>query len=272
MSFSPKDDSVIRIGCVSYLNAKPLIYGLEKTPGFEVHLAVPSQLLRGLEAPDPLQRLHIALLPVIDYQRLPGLCIVPSGGICSDGTTLTVRIFSRRPVQKIRTIACDTDSHTSVVLARLVLATHFGVRPEFADRAGNEDQADAQLLIGDKVVCEEPPGYEHQLDLGEAWKAMTGLPFVFAVWTARQETDLRDLPQRLSEARVNGLAAVEELVDRFAVPRGWPRALALKYLTHYLRFSIGARELQAIALFHQMAAQHSLIDIPPRALVMYDHS
>src|SRR5947209_20212393 len=86
----------IRIGSVSYLNAKPLIHGLENHDDVSLILDVPSKLLPGLRD----QRFDIALLPVIDYQRLDHLNIVPSGGIGCDGPTLTVRIFSRVPIDR----------------------------------------------------------------------------------------------------------------------------------------------------------------------------
>src|SRR5439155_5936270 len=106
----------LRIGSVSYLNARPLIYGLDAHPGVELHLEVPSRLLDGLRA----DRFDVALLPVIDYQRLENLIIIPAGGIGSDGPTLTVRLFSKVPVKQIRSLACDPDSHTSVALARII--------------------------------------------------------------------------------------------------------------------------------------------------------
>ena len=124
------------------------------------------------------------MLPVIDYQRLPGLRLLTAGGIGCDGPTLTVRLFAQEPIERTRVLACDPDSHTSVALARIVLAEKFNLKPEFIDlsRAGSGKGGEARLLIGDKVVCEEPAGFEHQLDLGAAWKQMTGLPFVFAAW------------------------------------------------------------------------------------------
>src|SRR5687767_7874856 len=94
---------VLRGGSVSFLNAKPLIHGREADGGVELSLAVPSRLLEGLRA----GRLDVALLPVIDYQRMDGLVVVPSGGIGCDGETLTVRVFSKCPVEEIRTLACD---------------------------------------------------------------------------------------------------------------------------------------------------------------------
>jgi chorismate dehydratase len=194
--------------------------------------------------------------------------VLRSGGIGSDGETLTVRIFSKQPIETIQTLACDTDSHTSVALARIILAERFGVHPEFRplDRAAADDP---RLLIGDKVICDEPQGFPFQLDLGDAWKKLTGLPFVFAVWIAREGVDLRDVPQRLDDAKRNGLANVEEIIERFALPRGWPANVARKYLTQHLQFDIGERELDGIRLFHQFAAKHGLIQPPPRPLKIY---
>jgi chorismate dehydratase len=207
---------------------------------------------------------------VIDYQRMEGLCVVPSGGIGCDGETLTVRIFSKVPVEQIRTLACDTDSHTSVALARVVFAERCGTWPTFVDLTREDDQpCDARLLIGDKVVCEEPAGFEHQLDLGSAWRALTGLPFVFAVWTARAGVDLGELPRELEEAKRRGLANVPEIVKRYAVPRGWPAGLALQYLSAYLKFDVGERELRAISLFHEMAAKHGVIEGRVRPVQLY---
>ncbi len=259
----------IRIGSVSYLNAKPLIDGLESQDDVSLILDVPSKLLPGLRD----QRFDIALLPVIDYQRLDHLNIVPSGGIGCDGPTLTVRIFSRVPIERIKTLACDTDSHTSVALARIVLAEEFGIHPQLIDLLKPDEPqarpAEARLLIGDKVVCEEPPGFEHQLDLGSAWKQLTGLPFVFAVWTAREGIDLRDLPQRLERAKHEGFSHVREIVAKYAVPRGWPAGIAQQYLTSYLKFDVTPTHLQAIEKFHQLAHEHQIIERPPRPLKLY---
>jgi chorismate dehydratase len=251
-----------RVASVSFINSRPLIYGLENDPQVELQLAVPSKLSQSLLG-DGSSSLHadVALLPTIDYQRIKNLVIVPAGGIGCDGPTLTVRIFAQQPIEKIRTLACDPDSHTSVALARIILAERHGLRPEFIDLTRVSGRADeARLLIGDKVVCEEPLGFEHQYDLGAEWKQMTGLPFVFAVWTARAGVDLGTLPDRLERAKNEGLQHVGELIDRHAIPRGWPAGLALQYLTTYLKFDIGDREIRAIEMFHQLAAKHAIID------------
>ncbi len=250
-----------RIGAVSFFNSKPLIDGLDAQDDIDLSLRVPSALLEGLIN----RTLDVALLPVIDYQRLDGARIIPAGGIGCDGPTLTVRIFSQTPAEKITTLACDPDSHTSVALARIILAERYAVQPRLIDlSSGEQSGTEAMLLIGDKVVCEQPAGMPHQLDLGEEWKALTGLPFVFAVWTARAGVRLGDLPNRLTEARRLGMARVDELVSRFAVPRGWPADLARRYLTEYLQFDIGPRQLDAIRWFHSLAHRHGLIAAPRR--------
>jgi chorismate dehydratase len=255
----------LRVGGVSFLNAKPLIYGLEHDRNVALKLAVPSQLLAGLQQ----GKFDVALLPVIDYQRLDNLALVPAGGIGCDGPTLTVRIFSKKPIAEIKTLACDTDSHTSVALARVILAEKYHIQPIFSDLQRDDQQTDAKLLIGDKVVCEEPPGFDHQLDLGQAWRKFTGLPFVFAIWTARGGVDLHDLPDRLAAAREQGLGHIDEILKKYAIPRGWPAGLALEYLTVYLKFEIAQPQLNAIAAFHELCARHGIIDSPPKPLRLY---
>jgi chorismate dehydratase len=252
----------MRIAAVSYFNARPLIEGLDRDPSISLSLEVPSRLLDLMRE----AQADVALLPVIDLQRLPGLCIVPSGGIGCDGPTLTVRIFASIPIPEIRSLACDHESHTSVALARIILAERFGLHPELVP---DDRTADARLLIGDKVVCNEPPHMPHQLDLGQEWKALTALPFVFAVWTARAGVDLGDLPQQLERAKRDGLSNARELVERHAIPRGWPADLALKYITQNLKYDIGPRELKTIAEFHRLAHRHGIIHSAPSPAQIY---
>lgn len=253
-----------RVASVGFVNARPLIWGLERQRDVELQLDVPSRLLR---------RVHegvadVALLPAIDYQRDPALRIIPAGCIGCDGHTLTVRLFAKQPIERTRVLACDPDSHTSVALAQVVLVEKHGVRPRLVpleQASGAEDEA--RLLIGDKVVCEEPAGFEHQYDLGFEWKELTGLPFVFAVWMCRAGTPLGDLPERLARAREEGLANVETIIARHAVPRGWPAGVALQYLTLYLKYGFAAPQRDAMARFHELAHRHAILPDPPRPLL-----
>src|SRR5205823_5157531 len=150
-----------------------LIDGLEDNDDPQVRFDVPSRLLHDLET----GAVDIALCPVIDYQMSEHpLAIVPSGGIGCQGPTLTVRLFSRVPLESIRAVHADTDSHTSVVLMRVLMAERYGVKIRVIDFDARELSARASddqavLLIGDKVVTNEPAieRYPFQMDLGEAW-------------------------------------------------------------------------------------------------------
>ena len=254
-----------RVASVSFLNARPLIHGLENDPQVRLMLDVPSRLLDMLRD----GRAHVALLPVIDYQRLDGLTMLPAGGIGSDGPTLTVRIFSRVPIDQIRALACDPDSHTSVALARIILSRRHNLRPEFCDLTrATDDPRQARLLIGDKVVCDEPVGFPHQLDLGADWKALTGLPFVFATWMARPNVELASLHDLLLRAKQQGLADIDAIVARYGVARGWPADVANRYLRRHLQFDVGPQEIEAIRSFHRLAHDVGIID-EPRALKVF---
>lgn len=240
---------MIRIGCVSYLNTTPLVWGLDRAADLQLMYAVPARLLGMLEG----EACDVAILPIIDYQRAEDLVIVPGSCIGADGHVHTVRLFSQVPIRQIRRLYADIESHTSVGLCRIVLRHVYGIEPAFVqDVAG----VDAQLLIGDKVVVSSPEGYEHQLDLAEAWKDWTGLPFVFAAWMARQGAHLGDLPQRLEVAVRQGLEHVDEIVAREAGVRGWPADVAKDYLVRLLKLEIDLRpdspQRRAIELFHRL--------------------
>lgn len=258
--------SRFRVASVSFINARPLIAGLDRDARVELKLAVPSALIDVLTA----DRADVALLPIIDYQRADDLTLLPAGCIASDGPTLTVRIFSRVPIDQIRGLACDPDSHTSVALARIILARVYQLRPELSDLArATDDPHQARLLIGDKVVCEEPSGFHHQLDLGEAWKKMTGLPFVFAAWMARPGIDQAALNALLARAKQQGQSETDRIIAQYAVPRGWPAALACQYLTQNLEFDLTHRHFEAIRLFHQLAAEEGIIPTAKPLVVLH---
>ncbi len=238
------------VAAVSFLNARPLIDGLELDPSISLVTGVPSRLLEILTT----ARARIALCPVIDFQMADGdLCVVPEGAIGSDGPTHTVRVFSRLPIQDLDRVYTDGDSHTSVALLEVVLDALHGRRPElFAlgeRRSDDSDLPEAVLLIGDKVVHGEPDRglYPYQLDLGEAWKQLTGLPFVFATWLARAGEDLGELPEKLRRCRERNSRRIPEIVSAHA--DGWPPELATRYLGQILRYELGERELKAIELF-----------------------
>ena len=269
---------VQRIGCVGFLNSKPLIEGLEGLADPVVKLDVPSALQAELLDGD----VDVALCPVIDYYRTDQpLVAVPVGCIASDGPTKTVCLFSRTPIDRITQIHADTDSHTSVALVRVLMEECYGKCPQIvpfdalheAAETGRPSDHEAMLLIGDKVVTNAPPqtAYPYQLDLGETWKRLTGLPFVFAVWQARAGRDLGALPELLDAQRKRNAERTDAIADRHAQSHGWDRDDARQYLGKVLSYAVGPREIEAIERFAKLCAKHGLID-RDKPLHLYDPS
>ncbi len=258
-----------RVGCVSFLNSKPLIEPLVGRGDVRVHFAVPSKLMGLVEG----GVVSTALMSVVDYQMCPQeLIFVPAGMIGCDGPTLTVRIFSRVPAERIRVLHGDADSHTSVMLAQVILRERYGVGVEM--RAWDAGSAPAEgpealLLIGDKVVNAAPSAeeYPYQMDLGEEWKKLTGLPFVFAMWMMRRDQVDVGLGRLLAEARRRGGEMTRALVARYATERGWPAELARRYFTEYLRYEVTEEAKAGLGRFFELAGGMGIL--PVRRAVEY---
>jgi chorismate dehydratase len=263
------------VAAVSFLNAKPLIEGLEDEPDIHLITDVPSRLLETLAE----DRASVALCPVIDFQISPvELSIVPAGAIGSDGPTLTVRVFSRVPMEDVTHIRTDGDSHTSVALVKVAFNEMFKRVPEVQTLASTDVNGSAAppttvLLIGDKVIRNrpDPARYPFELDLGAAWKEITGLPFVFASWMARADRALGDLPARLGRCRDRNRHRTTEIAAAHASASGWPQELAADYLGGILRYELGPREMEAMQLFWSKGLDLGLID-HLRPLKLYERS
>lgn len=248
-----------RLGVVCYLNAKPLIEGLDRDPKVYLIQDVPSRLAPLLDS----GTVDAALLPVIDLVRSGRRWqVVSDACIGCDGETLTVRIFSRVPAESIRRLHVDGDSHTSVVLAALLWRELYGCELEIVRFEGREtvEECEAVLLIGDKVVNHTLIDYHIEIDLGSAWKTLTSLPFVFAVWAAPRDLDVSDLSRKLAAARDRGEASAELIAADFGPGLNWPVTLAKRYLTKRLKFRMGPRQRQAIGKFFELAGRHGLIE------------
>jgi len=227
-----------RLGVVRFLNSRPLIEGLDGRPDLALHFAVPSALANMLKA----GQVDAALVPVIDLARAGSEWEqVSDAGIACDGETLTVRVLSRVPPEKMTRLYLDTDSHTSVVLAQLIWR-HWYRRPVDVQplaEVGSIEQCESVLVIGDKVVTIPTSDFTHTIDLGSVWKQWTGLPFVFAVWAAPAGLPGNaELGELLSRARDLGVSRAADLAERHGPPRGWPMDLALRYMTSYLKYTI----------------------------------
>ncbi len=259
-----RSQGTTRIGCVAYLNAKPLIHGVDRS-GIDVELDVPARLLEGLVKGTR----DVSLCPVIDCFKSPvELEVLTAGCIACHGPTLTVRLFSRVPIETLTVIHADTESHTSVVLLRVLMREVYGRWVELVpwsmrDGVAISDPAvEAVLLIGDKVITAAPPSgvFKFEMDLGEAWAELTGLPFVFAAWLCRPGRELSGSAAVLRERLDINMRELDALVERYAAEHGWSAELAKRYLGGILRYRLGEAERRGIARFAELAALHGLID------------
>ncbi len=266
------------IAAVRYLNTVPLIEGLDALAGVELVRAAPSQIgamIRSGEA-------ELGLASVIEASDFANeLVMVPAGMIGCDGPTMTVRLFSATPLQEITEVHADTDSRTSVMLCRVLLNRMFGIEPRVVEFDARErvvvsgglamnEWPRTLLLIGDKVVTDSPPAvrYPHQLDLGNAWKEMTGLPFVYAMWMcrrARAASDAIATAAAILDRQVrHNLTRLDWIIREYAPRHRWPIDLATRYLSELLRFRVGEREKEAVArFFAEVAALEGKSQVVP---------
>lgn len=275
----------MRIGAVSYLNTKPLVYRLsELAPQHQLIFDLPSRLADQLAAGE----LDVALIPSVEYFQNPDYTIVSDACIACRGPVRSVKLFSRTPIENIRTLALDEGSRTSVALVQILLKERFGLTPQTLpfpiSLRPDEVPADALLMIGDRAMHPPIGEFVAQWDLGDAWCRWSELPFVFAMWVARKGSGfavqgsgkardheiknrrqdnsqpLRELASVLSRARDLGVANVEEIAAREHAAAGIDRSDCLTYLRDHLHFHLGSREQAGLRLFRQHAAR---LDLAP---------
>lgn len=255
---------LLRVGAVPYLNAWPVTWGLGKLRNWDTSSMVPSDLAEQFAC----GAIDLALGSSIDAVRLdPSPIVLPVAPIASDGPTLTVKIASRVPAEAITTLHCDTDSHTSVALARILLRDVWGIDPviePFDARRHQGEWPESVLLIGDKVITDPPPvgTWAHSIDLGEVWTRTTGLPFVFAVWMLQvSRADAADMACAVldRQQRANSMR-FDSMVAHGARDHGWPVDLARRYLSQHLTYQFDAAHRAGLELFITKCHEHELVD------------
>jgi chorismate dehydratase len=232
---------------VRYLNSKPLIHDYDG----ELLLEHPSVLARELAA----GRLDAALVPVYEVLRDPQYAIVDDVAIACDGPVYSVILAYHGDLQRIRRVALDPASLTSVNLLRILLADYHGLHPEMGKAA------DAQLIIGNQAIAfREQHGTDaslHVLDLGEEWKRCTGLPFVFAVWAMRRDhPELPTLAEGFRRLKANGLAHFDQVI---AADSTGTEKFRRRYLTHHIHFGLGRKEKEGLQQYRTLLHKHGLI-------------
>ncbi|MEE2777014.1 MAG: menaquinone biosynthesis protein [Acidobacteriota bacterium] len=254
----------LKVGVVDFLNSRPLAWGFlngELDASCEAIYAAPSRVADLLAAGD----IDVGLVPSIELMRIPGLEILGDTCVAATHEVRSVLLLSRVPLAEIETIAADSSSRTSQTLVQILLADLHGVEAALTQWApeprGVPDGFDAALIIGDPALRVDRESYE-VIDLAEAWRDLTGLPFVFAVWAARAEARRAGLAADLRASLESGLASIDEIVATEARRQSLDPGELRVYLTRTLSFALGRDELRGLREFFRRAELRGLTDLP----------
>ncbi len=263
------------VAAVSYLNTVPLVWGFLHGPQsglIDLSFSVPSECARRLAR----SQSQVGILPVIEMHR-QNLTAIPGTGIACRGAVRSILLISKLEPSRIRTLATDSGSRTSVQLARVILRHRYGVEPQLLEMDPQLDPmlaaADAALLIGDAALRVDPATLPyHVLDLGTEWWELTHLPMVFALWCGRQ-SDIAPLLDAGAEAWFRasldfGRSQMDAIVEHESATRGFEPDLIRQYLTKFIIFDIGAQERQGLETYIQLVTEldYDLAGASPRSV------
>ena len=237
----------LRIGCVKYLNARPLIYGWEGKVVLDHPSALCTQLARG--------ELDVALVSSFEFLRNPIYRIVDGVSISSDGPVYSVVVAHHGEFAELNEITLDPAAETSGNLLRCLLG-ELNLKPEIRSASFPES---ARLLIGDQAIrFRRQHGSDFYFwDLGEHWKKVRGLPFVYALWLVRPEVeDPKLIAYRLRKLREENLANLDQLI---AHETEFDRAFCDRYYRRHLRFNFGDEEKKGLLAFAEFCQKHELL-------------
>ncbi len=257
--------SAIRLGAVQYLNARPLVFGLEgQTDLFSLQFDVPAKCATHLHE----HSVDLSLIPTIEYLHSPDYCVVPDIAVVSNGPVASVALFTTRPTQAIRSIAIDSSSRTAVALLRILCAEWFEIEPQFHTMPPDLDtmlkRCDAALLIGDLALFTEHETIVDldKVDLGEEWTAMTNLPFVWAFWTGRANAVQTQHVDALHNARDAGMQALDEIAAQHGPADEDQAEIARDYLRKNVQFELTEDSRAGLERFFSGALDVGIVQRP----------
>jgi len=244
----------VKVSAVAYLNAAPLVYGLQHAPmgkGFDLSLDVPAVCAQKLLAGE----VDIALTPVAAIPQSNDFQIVTEYCIGAVGAVATVCLFANSPVENLHTIFLDSHSRTSAVLVQLLARDFWRIKPNFKTISNYADIEQVKsgvgvgyLLIGDKTFGLAQK-FTHTYDLAEAWIAHTGLPFVFAAWVARAGVSSEAINQ-LNQSLKFGVESIDTVIAE-QIPK-YQGVDVAHYLKHNISYPFDKRKREGMQLFFEM--------------------
>jgi len=283
----------LRISIVEFLNTAPLVWGFTDGPlagKYELLFAVPSQCAEDLRA----GRADVGIIPSIEYQRMDDVVALPGMAIASKHEVRSLLVVSKVPIEMAKSFALDTNSRSTVGLARILSRCHWNIDPEFIDMPPDPDKmlarADAALVIGDPALrlrlkvdalqAKVPQGEDRcccggedeqpikgietlfVYDIAQQWREMTGLPSVLAIWVARRGVVTPEIAADFQASREYGLARIGEIAEGAALKLELPPRELERYLTENINFSLDEENLAGLRRYYEECARAGLI---PRA-------
>jgi chorismate dehydratase len=278
----------LRISVVEYLNTAPLVRGFTHGPfagKYDLSFTVPSQCAEALRS----GAADIAIIPAIEYQRIPDLVVLPGIAIASQNRVRSLLLITKRPIGDVRSIALDRSSRSTQALTRILAAEYWKIAPEFFEAEPNLhamlEKADAALLIGDpalrisiaiekksmvskegRAVCQAATlgltGAEilHVYDVIGEWRRMTGLPAVMAVWAGKRGVVTPEVLADFSGSRDFGLLSISEISMEAARELELPQAELELYLRHNVDFYLNEENRRGLERYFDEAARLGLIE------------
>jgi len=277
----------VRISIVEYLNTAPLVRGFTHGPlrgKYELSFTVPSQCAEALRS----GAADVAIIPAIEYQRIPDLVILPNLCIASKKSVRSLLLVSKKPIQEVARIALDRSSRSTQALTRILCEKRWHIQPEFFEAAPDLpamlQQADAALLIGDPalrlaIACAPKaqrqadgeiispatlaglaePGPLFIYDIVEKWHSLTSLPAVLALWAARRESVTPAFVQDFQDSLAFGLQHVDAIASEAAAEMNLPAGELRRYLLENIDYRLDDENLRGLTRYYQLAAELALI-------------
>ena len=246
-----QDRQSLRVGCVKYLNARPLVQGWTGDVVLDHPSTLCAQLARG--------ELDVALVSSFEFLRNPIYKIVDGVSISSDGAVYSVVVAHVGDISEVKEIEIDPAAETSGNLLRCLLG-ELKLHPRFVPRStSSTSKQTARLLIGDQAIRfrRDHANEFRFFDLGEKWKKIVGLPFTYALWLVRPEVvDLKSVANRLRALRDKNLANIGNLI---AAEKEFDPEFCNRYFREHLRFNFGEREKKGLRAFHELCQKHELL-------------
>lgn len=280
----------LRISVVQYLNTAPLVRGFTHGPlqgKYELSFTVPSLCAEALRTGIA----DVAIIPAIEYQRIPGLLVLPDLSIASKERVRSLLVISKKPIREARRIALDKSSRSTQALTKILCEDRWNIAPEFVEAEPDASQmlqnADAALIIGDPALrlaisaeCHVAPGRDgewicngataglaglpklHFYDVVHEWWQLTERPAVLAVWAARPDVATPELAKDFSASLEFGLAQLPEICAEASRELKLPEKELSLYLRTNIDYSLDEENLKGLAEYYSRAARLGLIPQP----------